>query len=57
MAGLLWEKKGGGWGCDGGGGGGFGGGGAGRLQVSNSVYISPVEATADCSVIHTGRRA
>lgn len=29
----------------------------GRLQVSNGVYISPVEATADCSVIHTGRRA
>lgn len=29
----------------------------GRLQVSNSVYISPVEATADCSVIHKGRQA
>lgn len=28
-----------------------------RLQVSNSVYISPVEATADCSVIHAGRQA
>ncbi len=28
-----------------------------RLQVSNSVYISPVEATTDCSVIHTGRQA
>lgn len=33
-------------------------GGKGRgLQVSNCVYISPVEATADCSVIHAGRRA
>lgn len=27
-----------------------------RLQVRNSVYISPVEATTDCSVIHTDRQ-
>lgn len=26
----------------------------GRLQVSNSVYIPPVKATEDCSVILTG---
>lgn len=40
-----------------GGGGGKAEGSGVRLQVSNSVYISPVEATADCSVIHAGRQA
>lgn len=28
-----------------------------RFQLSNGVYIPPVEATDDCSVIHVGRQA